>query len=50
MSGHHKNIEAWKREMSIRTTFRKRRGMLAKASLSQKEKEFVEELKKNENL
>ncbi len=50
LSGHHKNIEAWKREMSIRTTFRKRRGMLAKAPLSEKEKIFAEELKKNENL
>ncbi len=50
LSGHHKNIEAWKREMSIRTTFQKRRGMLSKAALNEKEKKFVEELKKNENL
>lgn len=50
LSGHHKNIEAWKREMSIRTTFQKRRGMLAKAPLSEKEKNLVEELKKNKNL
>jgi len=50
LSGHHKNIQAWKREMSIRATFQKRRGMLAKANLSEKEKNFVEELKKSENL
>ncbi|MBR5152378.1 MAG: tRNA (guanosine(37)-N1)-methyltransferase TrmD [Clostridia bacterium] len=50
LSGHHKNIQAWKREMSIRTTFLKRRGMLAKANLSEKEKNFVKELKKSENL
>ncbi len=50
LSGHHKNIEAWKREMSILTTFRKRRGMLNKAKLSDKEKKMVTELKKSEKL
>ncbi len=50
MSGHHKNIEAWKREMSIRTTFKKRRGMLSKAKLSEKEEKLVSELKKSENM
>lgn len=50
LSGHHKNIEAWKREMSIKTTFQKRRGMLAKANLTEKEKNLVKELKKSENL
>ena len=50
MSGQHKNIEAWKREMSIRTTFKKRRGMLSKAKLSEKEEKLVSELKKSENM
>ena len=50
LSGHHKNIEGWKREMSIRTTFEKRRGMLSKAKLSEKEKNLVEKLKKSENM
>lgn len=50
LSGHHKNIEAWKREMSIKTTFQKRRGMLAKANLTEQEKKMVKELKKSENL
>lgn len=50
LSGHHKNIEAWKREMSIRTTFNKRRSLLSKAKLSEKEKTLVAELKKRENL
>ncbi len=50
MSGHHKNIEVWKREMSIRTTFKKRRGMLSKAKLSEKEEKLVSELKKSENM
>lgn len=45
LSGHHKNICAWKREMSIVNTFNKRRGMLSKAKLTSKEVEFVNELK-----
>ncbi len=48
LSGHHKNIMVWKREMSIINTFRKRRGMLSKANLSEKEKIFVEKLKSEE--
>lgn len=47
LSGHHKNICEWKRKMSIVNTFNKRRGMLSKAKLSEKEKVFVNELKKN---
>ncbi|MBQ2614398.1 MAG: tRNA (guanosine(37)-N1)-methyltransferase TrmD [Clostridia bacterium] len=50
LSGHHKNIEAWKRRMSIETTFKKRRGMLSKAKLSPDEKKLVKELKESENL
>lgn len=45
LSGHHKNIEAWKREMSIKNTFFKRRGMLSKAKLSDKEKKMIKDLK-----
>ncbi len=44
-SGNHKLIEKWKREMSIINTFKKRKGMLNRANLSDKEKEFVEKLK-----
>lgn len=50
LSGHHKNIEVWKREMSILTTFKKRRSMLSSARLDEKEKKLVEQLKKSENL
>lgn len=50
LSGHHKNIQAWKREMAIKNTLQKRRGMLSKARLSEKEKNMVEELKKSEKL
>ncbi len=51
LSGHHKNICKWKREMSIINTFNKRRGMLSRVSLSQNEKELIDNLKnkKSEN-
>ena len=45
LSGHHKNICLWKRKMSILNTFNKKRSMLAKAGLSDEEKEFVKQLK-----
>lgn len=41
LSGHHKNIMAWKRETALRTTFEKRRGLLAKAKLTEKEQEMI---------
>lgn len=49
LSGHHKNICAWKREMSIKTTFKKRRGMLSKAKLTKDETDLVEKLKNKNN-
>lgn len=45
LSGHHKNICDWKRRMSIITTYRKRRGMLSRAKLSEEERTFVQRLK-----
>lgn len=45
LSGHHKNIAAWKRKKAIETTFKKRRGMLRRAKLTKKEREYLEELK-----
>ena len=48
LSGHHKNICAWKREMSIRTTFEKRKGLLRTARLSESERRLVEDLRNKE--
>lgn len=45
LSGNHKLISEWKREKAIETTFRKRRGMLSKIKLTDKEKAFINELK-----
>lgn len=43
-NGNHKLIEAWKRENAIINTYKKRRGLLSKAKLSDKEKSFVKTL------
>ncbi len=46
-SGNHKLIMQWKREKSIENTYKKRKGMLRRAKLSDKEREFVKNLEKN---
>ncbi len=47
LSGHHANIEKWRREQAIYTTYKKRPEMLKDATLTQKEKEYIESLDKN---
>lgn len=44
LSGHHKNIEAWRRQESIRRTLRRRPDLLECANLTKKEREFLAEL------
>lgn len=44
LSGHHKNIEAWRREQSILRTKERRPDLLEKAVLTKKEQEFLEKL------
>ncbi len=46
LSGHHKNIEKWKREKSLETTLKKRPELLETAELSKKDLEYLETLKK----
>ncbi len=41
MSGHHVNIEKWRREQSVIRTAQRRPDLLAKAELTQKEKELA---------
>ena len=43
-SGHHENIRKWRREQSIVQTAEKRPDMLSKAPLSDKERQFAEQL------
>lgn len=42
LSGHHKNIEQWKREQAIIKTAKVRPDLLEKAELSEKEQEFAQ--------
>ncbi|HJA71467.1 MAG TPA: tRNA (guanosine(37)-N1)-methyltransferase TrmD [Candidatus Lachnoclostridium stercoravium] len=46
LSGHHKNIYEWRRRQSIRRTFERRPDLLEEAVLDKKEKQFLEQLKK----
>lgn len=45
ISGHHKKIEEWKRQESLRNTYNKRPELLEKAELSKEDVEFLEKLK-----
>lgn len=44
LSGHHANVEKWRREQSIIRTFERRPELLEEAVLSKKEKAFLEKL------
>ena len=47
LSGHHANIEKWRREQSILRTLQNRPELLEDAVLSKKEKQYLEQLRKN---
>ena len=46
LSGHHANIEKWRREKSLERTYLRRPDMLRDASLSDKDIEYLRDLKK----
>lgn len=46
LSGHHKNIELWRREQSIRRTFERRKDMLDNAELSKSDRKILDSLEK----
>ncbi len=47
ISGHHANIEKWKREQSLINTLKKRPDMLEKAELTKEDIQFLEKYKNN---
>lgn len=49
LSGHHANIENWRREQALIRTLQKRPDMLETAELTQKEKEFLKQYKEKNN-
>lgn len=48
LSGHHKNIQEWRRQQSIRRTLERRPDLLEGAELSRKEAEYLEALRREE--
>lgn len=44
LSGHHANIDAWRREQSILRTFERRPDLLEKAQLTEREREYLTRL------
>lgn len=48
ISGHHANVEKWKREQSLVNTLKKRPDMLARAELTGEDKEFLSKLTEEE--
>ena len=46
-SGHHKNIDKWRREQSLKRTFEKRPDLLEKANLTEEDIKFIENLNKD---
>ncbi len=44
LSGHHKNIETWRRQESIKRTLERRPDLLKDANLTKKEREYLERL------
>lgn len=50
LSGHHANVDAWRRQESIRRTFERRPELLDQAVLSKKEKAFLETLRNEDDI
>jgi tRNA (guanine37-N1)-methyltransferase len=48
LSGHHKNIDIWRREQSIKRTLERRPDLIKEAVLSKKEMEFLNKLVKEQ--
>jgi tRNA (guanine37-N1)-methyltransferase len=47
LSGHHANIETWRRQEALKRTFKRRPELLEEPRLSKKDKEIVKSLKEN---
>ena len=45
LSGHHQNVDKWRREQSIKRTFERRPDMLENAELTKDDLKYIEELK-----
>ena len=45
LSGHHKNIEDWKKKMSIKTTYEKRPDLISESEMTKEELDYLNEIK-----
>lgn len=50
LSGHHANIEKWRRFMSLKETYKKRPDLLKQIELSKQDKEYLELIKNNKEI
>ena len=50
LSGHHKNIEVFRREQSVKRTFERRPDLLPEADLTEKERELIKKLARPDSL
>jgi len=46
LSGHHENIDKWRRQESLKRTFEKRPELLSKADLSKEDLKLLDKIKK----
>lgn len=49
LSGHHENIDKWRRKESLKNTIKKRPDLIENRTLSEKDKEILKEIEKEEN-
>lgn len=45
LSGHHANIEKWRRQQSLKRTFDRRKELLSELNLSEEDKQFLKEIR-----
>ena len=50
LSGHHVNIEKWRREQSLKRTLERRPDLLESANLTKQDKKYLQSLKESDNI
>ncbi|MBO5160010.1 MAG: tRNA (guanosine(37)-N1)-methyltransferase TrmD [Lachnospiraceae bacterium] len=50
LSGHHVNIEKWRREQSLKRTLERRPDLLENANLTKQDKKYLQSLKESDNI
>ena len=50
LSGHHVNIEKWRREQSLKRTFERRPDLLENANLTKNDKKYLQSLQEGANI